>query len=207
MTDQLDKGPGRPLGFDPDAVIHELVLLFWEKGYDATTQADMVERTGLSSSSLYNTFGDKPAIFDCVLARYNEMTAGVFEPMLTGSDGLAELQAFIDWREAHVLEPAYGLAGCLMVTTMSEHNRREPGVRQRIYDYRAIQRDAMSVAIDRAVANGDLTPGDTAVRSALLLAVHIGVAAAARSTDSTDDVLTMVTGMRQLIDSWATNPT
>ena len=129
MTDELDRAPGRPLGFDPDAVIHELVLLFWEKGYDATTQADMVERTGLSSSSLYNTFGDKPAIFDCVLARYNQMTASVFEPMLTGSDGLAELEAFIDWREAHVLEPAYGLAGCLIVTTMSEHNRQQPGVR------------------------------------------------------------------------------
>ena len=206
MTEHVGRGRGRPLGFDPDAVIHELVLLFWEKGYNATTQADMVKRTGLSSSSLYNTFGDKPAIFDRVLARYNEMTASACEPMMTGSDGLAELEAFLARREAHLSQPVSGPAGCLMVNAMSEVAGSEAEVRQRCDDYRAIQREALLVALDRAVAQGDLAPGDNRIRSALLLAANIGVGATARSTDSTDDTLAMVRGMRQLIRSWAVHP-
>ncbi|MFV2064730.1 MAG: TetR/AcrR family transcriptional regulator, partial [Chloroflexota bacterium] len=103
---------GRPLGFEPDQAIHELMLLFWEQGYDGTTQTDMVVRTGLSSSSLYNTFGDKPAIFDRVLERYNSMTATGCEPLMTGTDGLAELEALLVRVHRHVAEPADTPAGC-----------------------------------------------------------------------------------------------
>ncbi len=203
MTEHIEKHRGRPLGFDPDAVIDALVTLFWEKGYDATTQADMVERTGLSSSSLYNTFGDKPATFDRVLTRYNEMAAGGCEPMMTGTDGLAELEALVDGVERHLSQQGDRPPGCLMVAAMNELAERQPDISRRTDDFRAMHRRAMSAALARAVAQGDLTPGDTAARSALLLAAYIGTLTTARSTDAIDDALAMVEGMRQLVRSWA----
>ncbi|MGI9596062.1 MAG: TetR/AcrR family transcriptional regulator [Acidimicrobiales bacterium] len=201
MSDDTDKARGRPLGFDPDTVLDDLVMLFWEKGYDDTTQADMVKRTGLSSSSLYNTFGDKPATFDRVLARYNDMVAAACEPMAGGNSGLAELEAYVDWLEARLVS-GDGPSGCLMVATMGECAEEARSVTGRCADYRAIQRDAMSTAIDRAVADGDLTPGDTSVRSALMLAAIIGVGATSRSSPSTEDPLAMLDAIRKLIRSW-----
>ena len=203
MTEKTDKSAGRPLGFDPDAVILELVYLFWEKGYEATTQADMVERTGLSSSSLYNTFGDKPAIFDRVLARYNEHTASEFAPFKASHNGLAALEAFVDRRMALVAEPEHG-PGCLMANTMSELGGRNPDTRIHCDNYRAIHLEAISEVIDLAVAQGDLIPGDTRSRAALLLAANIGSATTERSVGATNDALAMVEGIRQLIRSWVT---
>ncbi|MCL4269844.1 MAG: TetR/AcrR family transcriptional regulator, partial [Anaerolineales bacterium] len=49
--------------FDQEAVIEQAMVLFCEKGYSATSIRDLVERLGVSSSSLYGTFGDKDAIF------------------------------------------------------------------------------------------------------------------------------------------------
>ena len=118
MTEHAETQRGRPLGFDPGATLDELMYLFWDKGYDHTTQADMMERTGLSSSSLYNTFGDKAAIFDAVLARYNAAADANCAPMLNRADGLEALEAFIDRLAQHVKERLFGSPGSLVVTTM-----------------------------------------------------------------------------------------
>jgi hypothetical protein len=93
-----------------------------------------------------------------------------------------------------------------MATTMSHFSGREPDTRHHCDSYRAIQLKALSAVIDRAVARGDFIPRDTRSRAALLLAANIGSATAERSHDSTDDVLAMVEGMRQLIRSWAAQP-
>jgi len=85
--------------------------LFWEQGYDHTSQADMIERTGLSSSSLYNTFGDKLAIFDAVLARYNDLVDANCAPMFDRADGLEAIKIFIDRLVEHVAQPRMGARG------------------------------------------------------------------------------------------------
>lgn len=193
---------GRPLGFDPDQTLHQLMLLFWEHGYDATTQSDMVARTGLSSSSLYNTFGDKPAIFDRVLERYNAMTVTGCEPLMTGTDGLAELEALVERVHEHVAQPEDMPAGCLITASMGELAGREPDISPRADEYRNIMREAFAVAIDRAVALGDLEPGDTAARSALLLAAYLGTLTTDKSSADPADAIAMVEGMRQLLESW-----
>ncbi|MEZ4637206.1 MAG: TetR/AcrR family transcriptional regulator [Caldilineaceae bacterium] len=45
--------------------------LFRERGYAATSIRDLVEAVGVNSSSLYNAFGDKDAIFLRVLERHS----------------------------------------------------------------------------------------------------------------------------------------
>ena len=44
--------------------------LFWEKGYDATYISDLIETMGISRSTLYDSFGDKDALFKLVLEHY-----------------------------------------------------------------------------------------------------------------------------------------
>ncbi len=44
--------------------------LFWQKGYQATSMAEMAQTTGLNTASMYKEFGDKDGLFEGALERY-----------------------------------------------------------------------------------------------------------------------------------------
>ena len=62
----------RPREFDEEVVLDTAILCFWSRGYEATSVRDLVEKTGVTSASLYNAFGDKRALYQRALDRYVE---------------------------------------------------------------------------------------------------------------------------------------
>lgn len=63
----------RPIEFNKEEVIERAMMLFWEKGYEATSVRDLNKGMGISSSSMYESFGDKRSIFLLALARFCEI--------------------------------------------------------------------------------------------------------------------------------------
>jgi len=65
--------------FDEDKVLDALRDVFWEHGYDGTSYADIMAATGLQKGSLYSAFGDKRALYQKAIARYDTqiVSAGV----------------------------------------------------------------------------------------------------------------------------------
>ena len=51
------------------------MLLFWERGYEGTSMADLTQAMGLSPSSIYAAFGDKHALFSLAVKRYLDSRA------------------------------------------------------------------------------------------------------------------------------------
>ena len=49
---------------------------FWNRGFEATSVRDLMEKTGLTGASLYNAFGDKRALFQTALQHYVESSIG-----------------------------------------------------------------------------------------------------------------------------------
>src|SRR5580698_5906114 len=66
---------GRPISFEKDAALEAAMLLFWERGYEGTSMADLTQAMGLNPSSIYAAFGDKHALFQLVVKRYMELRA------------------------------------------------------------------------------------------------------------------------------------
>jgi AcrR family transcriptional regulator len=64
---------GRPISFNKDAALEAAMLLFWERGYEGTSMADLTQAMGLNPSSIYAAFGDKHALFQLAAKRYVEM--------------------------------------------------------------------------------------------------------------------------------------
>ncbi len=54
---------GRPRGFDREAALEAAMLLFWRKGFAATSMSDLCEAMGIGSPSLYAAFGSKEALY------------------------------------------------------------------------------------------------------------------------------------------------
>lgn len=63
---------GRPRSFDREAALEQALRLFWERGYEATSVADLTAAMGIRPPSLYAAFGDKSALFGEVVDRYRE---------------------------------------------------------------------------------------------------------------------------------------
>lgn len=61
---------GRPRGFDEDEALDQALLLFWKKGFVATSISDLTEVMGLNRPSLYATFGNKESLLRRALERY-----------------------------------------------------------------------------------------------------------------------------------------
>ncbi|HTX35557.1 MAG TPA: TetR/AcrR family transcriptional regulator [Bryobacteraceae bacterium] len=66
---------GRPISFDKNAALEAAMLLFWERGYEGTSMADLTQAMSLNPSSIYAAFGDKHALFELAVKRYVEMRA------------------------------------------------------------------------------------------------------------------------------------
>lgn len=56
--------------FDRNDVLKKAMWIFWEKGYNGTSVNDLTCAMSISRSSLYETFGDKDALFLEALQNY-----------------------------------------------------------------------------------------------------------------------------------------
>jgi AcrR family transcriptional regulator len=60
----------RPRNQTETEALQAALLLFWEKGYDRTSLADLSKALGVGPSSIYSTFGSKADLFRKALQRY-----------------------------------------------------------------------------------------------------------------------------------------
>src|SRR5260370_37968341 len=56
--------------FDQDQALHKAMEVFWSRGYEAASIQDLVRHMGINRQSIYDTFGDKHALYLQALDRY-----------------------------------------------------------------------------------------------------------------------------------------
>ena len=190
---------GRPLGFDRNEVLDRLVTLFWIRGYGGTTQADICKTTGLSTSSVYNTFGSKAQLFGAVLERYIAGSEFLSDP-LRGDRGVEGLHQWVG-RVHKVVTSGSTPRGCLMVMSINELAAEPVDIEAQFFHWRNSIQTSLYDTIESAQHRGELTPGDAGIRAALLFAANVGLLTAARS-DSPSDVASISEGIHTTIDSW-----
>src|SRR5262249_1274392 len=87
----------RPKSFDEDAVLDQAVQLFWERGYDGHSVADLEAHVGVGRQSLYNSFGDKQALFLKALDRYERNAGAAIEQLAVSDAGLEAIRRYFHW--------------------------------------------------------------------------------------------------------------
>ena len=116
---------GRPIGFDRDAALEAAMLLFWERGYEGTSMADLTQAMGLNPSSIYAAFGDKHTLFQLVVKRYMELRAQYAVRALEEPTLERFIRALFDNTVAFLTTPGHpptcmtlaGAAGCSLDAT------------------------------------------------------------------------------------------
>ncbi|PKJ55559.1 TetR/AcrR family transcriptional regulator [Bacillus sp. SN10] len=85
---------GRKISFNKEHALNKAMHLFWEKGYDATYISDLIETMGISRSTLYDSFGDKDALFKLVLEHYKNYGSQKRNLLFSGINTKASLTSF-----------------------------------------------------------------------------------------------------------------
>ena len=146
----------RPRVFDPEEALDRAMHLFWERGYNATSTADLVERMGLGRGSLYHAFGDKRALFLAALERYERRgKERIRERFAAPTPVRAALEdMLLDIARGSCGEA--GRKGCMLSNTASEMAPHDAVIAARIEAiYRAMERE-FARAIRRGQAAGEI---------------------------------------------------
>jgi TetR/AcrR family transcriptional repressor of nem operon len=192
---------GRPLAFQRDTVLDAAMRLFWAKGFERTSLEDLEKRTGLSRSSLYNTFGSKRELFEQALTWYLEMLdRQLLGPLESGTEGLADVRRFID-RLASQLAPG-SIAGCLLTNSLAEFGGKDGRVVRQGQDYLDRARGSISAALTRAAAFGEVDAASVEPRSELLLGLVLAINLVARSGVGERDLRPLVAAVHAEVDLW-----
>jgi TetR/AcrR family transcriptional repressor of nem operon len=142
--------------FDPDAVLQRALELFWERGYEATSMAGLVEHLGIARASIYATFGDKRTLYLRALDRYTqtrdpdpvEMLSQP-GPVLPAVRALVEAYAAESVRDEH-------RRGCMVVNTAVELMARDPLAARQVEASWDTLETALTSALTRARAQGEI---------------------------------------------------
>lgn len=142
--------------FDPDAVLDRALELFWRRGYDATSTAELVEELGVARASLYATFGGKRDLYLAALGRYLQRTdADVVARLSAAGAALPAVRATIR-RYADTSATDEVRRGCLVVNAAVELAARDPEVARLVEASWTTLETALTCALARAVGQGEL---------------------------------------------------
>jgi AcrR family transcriptional regulator len=120
---------GRPISFDKEAALEAAMLLFWERGFEGTSMANLTQAMGLNPSSIYAAFGDKHALFSLAVRRYLETRARYAEEALAEPTLDKVIRALFDNTVAFLTAPGHpstcmtlaGSMGCSVDATPAKN--------------------------------------------------------------------------------------
>lgn len=143
--------------FDPDVALQRAMELFWQRGYEATSMADLVEHLGIGRASIYATFGGKRELYLKAYDRYLE--GGVDFVGLLSQPGPV-LPAVRDLVERYADQAAHDNdhRGCLVVNTAVEMVPHDQELTRRVEANWAFIETTLTTALARARAQGELAP-------------------------------------------------
>lgn len=151
------EGVARTKEFDPDAALQKALELFWERGYEATSMADLVEHLGIARASIYATFGGKHDLYLKAFERYQQARDPVVVEALSQPGPV--LPAVRSLIEAYAEESLCDerRRGCMVVNAAVEVMSHDPQVARRVEAGWDTLEIALTSALTRARAQGEIS--------------------------------------------------
>ncbi|RRV40054.1 TetR/AcrR family transcriptional regulator [Pseudomonas sp. o96-267] len=175
--------------------------LFWQRGYEAASLQDLQAATGLSKSSLYQTYPSKQAWFVAAFSLYvAQRRALLLEQLQTSASPLA----FIRERLLSVLEddgPDGVPRGCMLVNVANEFSLSEPALVPVLQQATTGICQIFQQALERAVACGELNNAHgLAARAGYLQCVMSGLRTQVKSAVPADSIRATVAVVMASLD-------
>ncbi len=164
--------------FDENEAIGKAMKVFWRKGFEPTSMADLIAGMGITRGSLYNAFGGKEQLFVKALEKYDrDNRRAMLAELEAMDDPQRAITAFFDGLVAETVADAEK-KGCFLVNTASELSSQGDEVkhivRNGLREVEAFFRRSVEVAQARQQLPRALDPEATAKGlMALVIAIRV----------------------------------
>lgn len=149
---------GRPREFDRDQALERAMLAFWQRGYEGTSMADLVQALGIASARIYAAFGSKQALFREAVQRY-ESGAGCFADKALADEGqVRQAIARMLMDAATVYTEPGRPQGCMVVMAAINFAQENAEVAAWLADHRRQRTLSIIDRLQRALDEGQLRP-------------------------------------------------
>ncbi len=171
--------------FDPDVALQSALELFWQRGYEATSMADLVERLGIGRASIYATFGSKHELYLKALDRYNEsQDAGLLCELSQPGPALPVVRTVVRRFAAEASSNDQRGKGCFVTNTAAELGAQDPAAARRVQASWAHIETLLHSALVRARAQGELSADrDPQTLARMLLVLMQGLRVVGKASD------------------------
>jgi TetR/AcrR family transcriptional repressor of nem operon len=148
--------PGPAKQFDPDTALERARDLFWARGYDGTGMTELEAALGIGRKSLYDTFGNKRALYLAALEQYS---TSVIEAICSGlqredTPAFDNLERVLTKLARH--HGSGASLGCLLGVALGQIERGDDELAALLRGWLARLEQAFEVTLERAALDGAL---------------------------------------------------
>lgn len=152
--------------FDEDEIVGKAMNIFWKKGYEPASMAELIAGTGITRGSLYNAFGGKESLFIRALQKYDkDNRRALLSELEAVDDPVRAIAMLFDGLVAETVADTEK-KGCFLVNTASDLGAHGESVnslvRNGLREFQAFFRRCIEVGQARRQIPPDLEPEATA---------------------------------------------
>ncbi|VTR97720.1 TetR/AcrR family transcriptional regulator [Tuwongella immobilis] len=171
----------RPREFDLDEATQKALLAFWQRGYESTSIADLMEAMGIEKGSLYKAYGDKRSLYLTALERYLATGMGYHQGILVEDRPFPTiLREWLHSLNEHS-RGDHGATGCMAVHAMIEVAPHDAEIRDRLVKHWQELVGLLKIRLAQGQSRGEVrTDCDAEALAEILLRTMGGLAAFSR---------------------------
>jgi TetR/AcrR family transcriptional regulator, transcriptional repressor for nem operon len=187
--------------FDEGEVVERAMRVFWNLGYDGASMPDILLATGLSRSSLYETFADKRTLFLKTVSVYVRTASERRRALLSaGADFKKGMKAYLGSRLDGNAERGVP-GGCYLTSISASLKTADDELRAIVQEAAHEAEREIRDAFDSALAAGQVSARlDAAAWTSFFLAFSWGLNVAARMGRPRSEQADMVAAFLSFLD-------
>jgi AcrR family transcriptional regulator len=191
---------GRPREFDRDVALASARDLFWARGFEGVSMADLVEALGLASARLYAAFGSKEQLFRETIELYESQEGGFADRALAEEPTLAKAIERLLHQAIDLYTRKQGPRGCMVVSSAINCSVENHHIAEWLAEHRRARTASIVKRMKRAIRDGELHKGtDPQALGDLCATVLHGIAVQARDGIPRDRLLSTIQPLMSLI--------
>ncbi len=197
-----NKQRGRPLAFNQEEALEKALKVFWSRGYEGASMAELTEALGVNKPSIYAVFGNKEALFRKALAKYLAGPVAYVASAMNEATARLVAESFLT-KSVEFLTDQNNPLGCMVVQGALTCGQGAALIQQELAGYRKNYEDALKQRFDSAKSQGDLPLTVNSSDLAKYLAtVHQGMSVQATSGATREALMAVV---EMALRNWPAN--